>query len=298
MATETRIYTAFGLVIQSEMVLPALLPHGGAAEVFIQWGNAPEIVNPVVQTPWYAATRNEFWLQVDGIAKYYVHNGRQIIIEPYSQSQEQDIRVFLLNRVITALLQQREYLVLHGSAAVVDGTAVLLAGRSGVGKTALALSLYERGYPILADEICAVKIEQGQAVLYPAMPQLHVWQDTLRKMNKPVENYTTIRTGVNQYEIPLGDGFCPRPVELTQIIALKNSNQETLRAALLKGGQCFERLMDLSHGLKRMEVVTDKAKHFTMCATLIQTAKLRQVEFNGAVHTIPEVTDFIVKELK
>lgn len=46
--------------------------------------------------------------------------------------------------------------VLHAGAVVVDGRAVALCGRSGSGKTTLTAALGAAGYPMLADEVCAL----------------------------------------------------------------------------------------------------------------------------------------------
>jgi energy-coupling factor transporter ATP-binding protein EcfA2 len=49
--------------------------------------------------------------------------------------------------------------VLHAGAVVVDGCAIALCGRSGSGKTTLTAALGAAGYPMLADEVCALDVD-------------------------------------------------------------------------------------------------------------------------------------------
>jgi hypothetical protein len=65
---------------------------------------------------------------------------------------------------------------LHG-ASVSDpsGEAVLLLGDAGVGKSTVAAGLRERGYPLLADDACAVDVDGN---LYPGPPLIAVRRGT------------------------------------------------------------------------------------------------------------------------
>ena len=58
---------------------------------------------------------------------------------------------FALTRAMIASLG--EYIHLHASGAVVEGQAVLALGRSGAGKSSLAVSWLSRGYKTLGDDI-------------------------------------------------------------------------------------------------------------------------------------------------
>lgn len=52
--------------------------------------------------------------------------------------------------------------MLHGSAIAIDGKAVLLLGRSGSGKSDLALRLMDRGAILIADDQVVAQAEDGR----------------------------------------------------------------------------------------------------------------------------------------
>ncbi len=109
------MYHAFGLNIESEIELPELLYSDGTADITISLGKVPDFLeNPIENTPWYEVGMGQFLLRVDGISKYYVTDGKYIIIEPHHGVDLDDIRVFLVNTVLAVLLLQRNCIVLHG----------------------------------------------------------------------------------------------------------------------------------------------------------------------------------------
>ena len=53
---------------------------------------------------------------------------------------------------------------IHVSSVAIDGRAVLIAGRSGAGKSDLALRLIDRGAVLISDDYTFVRRVQGQAL--------------------------------------------------------------------------------------------------------------------------------------
>ena len=52
----------------------------------------------------------------------------------------------------------------HGTAVAIDGTGILLRGPSGCGKSDLALRLIDGGGILVADDRCALFVEDGRVV--------------------------------------------------------------------------------------------------------------------------------------
>jgi hypothetical protein len=289
-------YTAFGLTFEAEINLPELMPAAGPADVRIALGKVcGYLKKPAVKTPWYEVAPGQFLLRVDGIAAYYAENGNRIVIEPHPAAKPEDIRVFLWHTILAALLHQRDYLVLHGATVVVDGKAVALVGYSGVGKTAIALTLYDRGYNLLGDEICAIKLQDGKPVVFSGISQLHVWRDTLKKADKDVQRYRPIRQGIEKYAFPLREQFTQTQVELGNIVLLRQHKLTINEWESLKGAAGYEQMMRNAYFI---ETVADKAQHFKIGAAIIKNANLGSVTFNDRPYQVGKVTNFILKELK
>lgn len=230
-------YYAYALTIRAELPFPELLPctHPFVSpDVTVEWGEvAPTgLPQPVVKKLTFQADTHDFWLFVPGVARFLVRSGRQIIIDPIPGSDEDSIRVFLLGSCLGALLMQRGLLLLHGNVIQVGEKAVVFAGVSGAGKSTLAGTFYQRGYTILADDICAVT-ENG--FIIPGYPQLKLWQDTATQLSIDTDTLRKIRPCINKYAFPLKNRFCTRPLALHGIYILNMHNQPHIHLEHLTG---------------------------------------------------------------
>src|SRR5579871_2989591 len=104
---------------------------------------------------WQAA-KDRFLLEVPSVARYLVEHGRRIAIAPTDGAAQADVVRFLRMAPLAALLYQRGVLVFHAAAATFGDEAVLLAGDSGAGKSALLARLVARGWTMLADDLAIV----------------------------------------------------------------------------------------------------------------------------------------------
>ena len=189
------VYHAFGLNIDSELLLPDMPKISGTTDVVIQYGPVPEAIpDASLVGVRYQATPRAFLLRVDGIASYYVKNGRAIIIEPENGVAEEEIRLFLLGSVMGGLLYQRGILPLHASAVEVDGGAVLFMGPSSIGKSTLAGGFQEKGYPLLADDVCGANLNGHKiAQVAPGFPWLKLWGDALKRFKRDESGLSRVR---------------------------------------------------------------------------------------------------------
>jgi hypothetical protein len=83
--------------------------------------------------------------------------------------------VDLLSRIVhgvLARLHARDVYAIHAGAVVYRGAALILAGKSGQGKTTLVLGLLRRGFGLLSDEFAIV--EPGAPHILPYRRSLHV----------------------------------------------------------------------------------------------------------------------------
>lgn len=286
-------YTVFGFNIESELELP-MLKTSITAEVSIVYGKVPEHIEAFLEkTPWFELAPGKFLLRVDGIAKYYAEYGKLIVIEPHEGASENDIRVFLLDKVLAALLQQRGYLALHASATVISGKAVAFLGSSPSGKTALALELYDRGYKLLADEVCAIGIRNDKAVVFPGVPQLNAWKDTLVATGKDVSCLQPVRQGLEKYAFYILDKYCEKPVELSAVVLLMGHNKGLIQADAVKGGKKLERLINNSF---YSGATADKKEQFKLLSTAT-SARFMQVAYSNRVCSPKELAEFLLGEL-
>jgi hypothetical protein len=232
-------YIAFGLAIESALAIPELAVGAGPpADVCIHLGAAPEsLKQPRAEGVLYQAAPDEFLLRVPGIARYWVHAGREIVIDREPGDADSEFRVFLLNSVFGALLHQRGILPLHGSAIAGPRGAALFLGQSGCGKSTLAAEFRRRGYRVLADEVCAISLDgNGAPLIWPSYPRLQLWADAAERVGQNLRGAVRLRPAIEKYSVQLED-YSPDAVAISTIYGLHPGNTRELSVTPLEGSQ-------------------------------------------------------------
>lgn len=258
-------YAAFGLTIRSDIECEDLLPATGAPDVDIRWGCVPDALqHPNAQGVLYEISFREFLLSIGRVGRYLVSGGNQILIDPAPEADLSAIKLFLFGSAFGALLHQRGILPLHGSAIVTSRGAVIIAGASGCGKSTLACAFHRKGYPVLADDVCAIQMGTPPAVL-PGSPYLVLWADTLRRLGVDQPGLRLVRPELEKYILPLREGFANEAVELRAIYILSPVNSELSAPIPVKG---LAKIEALTQNIYRRSFVEDMN---------IRAAQIRQI---------------------
>jgi hypothetical protein len=163
-------YSAFSLVIDSQVELPELPQGRGDPDVEIRFGYVDRAHKPATIDDEVAFPR--------GIGGFHVTRGRKIVVDLLPQADAGVVRTLLAGRVMGYLLRQRGYLPLHASAVCIHGKGVLFLGESGSGKSTTAAAFHSRGYDVLADDVAAVSNAIPGLSLQSAWPGLRLLDDS------------------------------------------------------------------------------------------------------------------------
>ena len=291
-------YQAFGLTIESPLVCPELLPAEGAADVTIRYGAVPDSLESVQQQGvWYQVNSGAFLLKIDAIAKYLMITGEQIIIERVPGAQDNEVRLFLLGSAFAALLQQRGLLPLHGCAVEVNGGAAVFVGPSGCGKSTLAGALRQRGYRVMADDVCVVSFSPAGAPLaLSAYPQLKLWADALKILGKNPEDLPRVEAGLEKYGLPLGEGFSNNSSPLKRVYELVVSNSQDLELTTLQGMDKLAVLIRHTYRLQFLAGTLGKKRHFEQCGQAARHCQVTRLVRPMYPFRLEDLADLVEKD--
>lgn len=153
----------------------------------------------------YECTPEHFYLNICDVAAYWVNPQlNQIIIESANATINYTIiSTWLFGTVMAYLLQYHGYLVLHGSAVLINKQAVIFSGDSGAGKSTTAGALVKKGYPLLTDDVVVVKtLADGTMVLIPGPPKLKLWADALILLEHDSNGLQPVVNKRDKYQFP------------------------------------------------------------------------------------------------
>lgn len=242
-------YFAHGLSIASELACPELWPMSVTdqpPDVRIRFGSTPaELESAVQQSVLYQAKPQQFLFKLDHIAHYWVYAGNEIVIQPAATGNADEIRLFLLGTAFAALLQQRGFFVLHGSAVATAQGAAVFVGPSGIGKSTLVAALQQRGHRLLCDDVTTIHFDaQGRPEVFPTSTQVKLWADSSEKLMIDTGAMRRVRPQFEKYAIPQPVDWDRGPVPLTTIYALTRTKAMDITLEAIGGSQKIKTLSD------------------------------------------------------
>jgi hypothetical protein len=162
----------------------------------------------------------------DGTVFIIEQGGKEVWADwPKSVSQTQVTTVYFPGNMMSFILRLRGYVCLHASALLVDGETLLIAGQQGAGKSTLAAAFANRGFPVLADDVAALRPHRGKMMAYPSFPRIGLWPTSVEGLFGPAVDLPRISADEEKRYLALGHGksrFWPRPAPLGAVYFLSD----------------------------------------------------------------------------
>lgn len=306
---ESAAYWLAGMRLQSEIPLPGLplleSSPPGTGVIRIRRGPvAFELSGGVEIDPECLATSTVFVLQIPGVARYRVSDGREIVVDAAEDAMPMNVRAYLLGSVLSVLWHQRGLLPLHGSAVQYAGGAAAFLGNSGDGKSSLAAQLAERGHAVVADDVCLVNTAgSGRAEVIPSAPWLKLWRASLDQLGRGAEGLEQVCSEEDKYHLPLGKAALPQNgphVPLSVVMFLERSRMgEPERARVIEAPHLLAvtRLMSLTHEAFMVEALGMREENFRRCGRALSQSKAYRLVRPWGFEHMGETVELVEKVL-
>jgi hypothetical protein len=300
----THRYRAYGLHIASELAIPELLPDmcaDGGAEVEIRLGEVPErLASPVQESTGHQSGPEGMLLTIPQVARYFVSDGRHVVVSPDPAASDHDVRVFLLGTCFGALLHQRGALVLHASGIATGRGAVLFAGHSGAGKSTLLAEMLRRGYRMMVDDVCAIlPADDGGLVVQPSYPRTRLWADSAAHLDVDTTGLQRTRSHLNKYERQVPQAFHDAPQPPHRIYHLTPAPEgidvpvltpvPPLAVVPLLVADTYRKVFLDSFGVRR--------RHFEIAGRVARTVHVVHLTRPRASFRLDELADLVVADM-
>jgi hypothetical protein len=222
----------------------------------------------------YKASPGAYFLDVPGVARYLLTNGDTIVIDAHRQAMEQDILHFLYNPVAGALLMQRGILPLQASAVERDGKAAIFLGSSASGKSLVAAGLMQRGFNVVADNICAVY--PGEKPMVKAgHPYLLLWNRALQELGYRPNEFCRFRQHMEKYRLPIAKDSHTLEAAIERLYLLAYSNGNIYSPTGIMGQKRFQQLLTHTYHNPLIEAF---GMQKAMCQIIMTLAQLRPLD--------------------
>jgi hypothetical protein len=127
---------------------------------------------------------------------------------------------YLLGPIFGFVLRLRGAVCLHGSVVVVRDRAIALLGPGGAGKSTTAAAFARLGYPVLSDDIVALRNRDEMLLVAPGYPRLCLWPESVYALCGSREGLPRITMDWEKRYLDLtheGYQFARRPLPLAAV---------------------------------------------------------------------------------
>lgn len=289
---------AYGLTWRSTLKLPYFYQCSTLAAFDVELVEAKVsargLSKVVKQGLFFQVNEHELWLHVPHIARFLVQQGQRIVFEPYPGIDQQSLAVFLAGPCMAALLMQRDLFVLTGGVVKVNDAAMAFFADECSGKSSLLAFMAQRGYLILADNLCVLNKE---GLVLPGPQSIELWENSLATFNLKAKDLMPIRAGINKYYWSPECAFYSEPLSLKHVYVFNPHKKAALQVCALKGGDKIKYLQKSFYNKAYLEGFKKNALYFQYCAQLAQRCSFNLLDFDilgfdvhriGAAITVPE----------
>lgn len=269
-------YSVFGLMIRSSIPLPELLPGAGEGTPDVTIRIAP-VSRPDAAKPGINVDGDALLLIIPDVGRYRIVGGSSITVQPQPGVPDRNVRLFLLGSAFGALLHQRGLLPLHANAVEIDGNAVAFMGASGAGKSTLAAWFHDRGYRIIADDVCVVGYADGFPLAQPGLPRLRLWAETLKFMARSTAEYERSYVGMveefDKFDVPIDrSAAAHKGVPLAALYLLSRAKDFSIQQ--LHGIEATEVVFANTYRGAYVSAASAQLSHWNASLRLVQSAPI------------------------
>lgn len=306
-----RTYTIYGLRIISDLPLPGVpeIPDGAVDLSVHNRGVLPRTGAP----PGSAMAVD--WRKIDQGWRLCYHTGTDELLEFVFDPEAShvdirctlpervgDIAAVLLGPALAAVLYLRACLVLHASAVVVDGKAILLAGVSGAGKSTLTAALVAQGASFLAEDVSVLKFHAERFQVQPGSARLHLCPDASAVVGRTPEDLSRVFSPQNPDDkrwidaSTLSGGFhaTQAPLRVIYLLVPRSHTQSAPDIVPWPAHRAGLALLDHLYGARWLRI--PRALALRACADLASHAPVRLVQAPQGLEKVPITAEAILQD--
>jgi hypothetical protein len=293
-------YFSNGFYLDTEIEFPEFVSAipSGFNKVKISLGEVPEIKTKIAFNDLsYQVSKNEFVLDIKGVARYLLKDTTEIIIHPYPNADPCAIRLFVFSIIFSVLIYKHDMMAIHSCSVMHEGKAIIFSGDSGAGKSTIALGFHNKQFEVLNDDISTVFFDtNGLPLVHVGNTRLRLWPQSLHDFGFNIDEFKRVRPEIEKFSFPLLRSRNPDPVALKAVFLISVGDGENIEKRKLNGIELFENLKRSTFSQKLVEELGKTATNFKLYGRLANKVPAFKITRPRHIHP-SDFVDYLVDQL-
>ena len=288
----TKLYKAFGLVIESCIPIPQI-PEVTGVEPDVRVLKSKLIGVVDRKAPRTAENYNIVITLTDTL--FRVTNGNLIEADICPEDTESNASVYLMGSCMGAILVQRGFMLLHGSCVTNGRDAILITGDSGAGKSTTAAEFLKRGWKLVTDDVTCVFDQNGIPMVRSSYPSQKLWQDTIDRYEKHPDDIHSLyfNNDREKFGVNVSGSFHEGDCRLSMVVRLLPGPCESC-VSPIEGMAKVDQLFKNTYRYYLIEK-RHQQRHFQRCVTLATKIPMALAVRENGKDCAPVLYDMITK---
>lgn len=270
MCTKVMFYKIYGLIVKSSIELTNCikLDNSYNEDIIIKEGKVPNFAKE------YEYTNKYMYFSIRNVAKYYISDGKVIIVEKDEKSNSANVLSYLIGSALGMAMIQRAIIPLHGGAVLVDGKRICILGKSGMGKSSLVMGLVEDGNKLIADDVSSIKVKDNSIYLCTAYPSQKICSDTAKIFGYDTRKLQLLNEDRQKYLLARNKDFCFEDGIINVLFELNEYDGKLVKIEEVKGK---EKLMVVFRNIYRglvFDYIDMKPEFIRNCLSIVKSVQV------------------------
>ena len=284
-----------GLTIESELDLPGI-SCTDSPQALMRYGKVerPPIVPGADRG--HGISKGRLTLYWRGIGTFLVQSGSEIVVDPDPHAEESLVSLFAMGPVLSALLHQRGFLVLHASVVSIRNAAIGFLGDKGWGKSTTAAALNARGHALVADDVLVVPPSSGDTpMVQPGLGQLKLWPESVAAaLSEDPRSLARLHSAVEKRVWKTNLNVGDRSIPLQRLYVLDRG--ESLRSVPLTPAAALLTLVQHSYLSRLMNSIGGSQENFQQCSKLAKSTPVNRLVRPNDLNGLSQIVDLVELE--
>ena len=293
-------YKIYGLKVKSEIEIhPSLLIYNDLQNYDVEILISKDVKSNTEDSKTYhignfSFSDNSAGFFIDNVGYYEITNGNRIVINPYRNSDTEEVKKFTLGSALGLLLFQRNIVAIHGGAISINENGVIISGSIGAGKTTTVASLINKGHKFLSDDVSAVTQRfDGEYYINSCIPHQKLCKSTVEMLGYDTNNLFLIDKTKNKYYSPEISNFTTEPSKLKALFYLTITNDDEVSYEKIEGA---EKLKIILSNIFRKEYIPNelfKSMFIKECLNLSKNISIYKIKRPKDKNSLAQVVSII-----
>lgn len=305
-------YRLYGLVIEAPIPLPSAPITRARPDVVFRPADARRLDR--ARRLAGMSTRPRRWFECGRVADsatflrwsdlfefLIADEGHTIEYRRLKNATDESLAMYLLGQVLSFSLLSRGLDPLHATAVVIDGAAVAFLGDCGYGKSTLGAAFVARGYPMLTDDVLAVKEQRGGWIAYAGPSRLKLFPRVARRILER-DAAARLNSGTTKLIVPLKRGETATgatPLAALYLLPAPGRSKSRTDISLTEvGGQsAFLEITKAAFNL----IHVDRQRlenQFSLASALARDVPVRRLIYPRRLAALPAVCDRVIQDVR